>query len=85
MVEIRDPAVVATSGETHHPIVRPSGNASNGVEGTVFAISDAQLRAADEYEVDDYVRIAVTLKSGTRAWVYVDAAALPVYQSETGG
>ena len=74
MVEIKDPDVVATSGETHHPIVRPSANAKDFVSGTVFAISPAELEAADRYEVDDYVRIAVTLRSGTAAWVYVAAA-----------
>ena len=29
--------------------------------------------AADEYEVDDYRRISVPLRSGPRAWVYVFA------------
>jgi len=32
-------------------------------------------KAADAYEVDDYVRIAVRLKSGTEAWIYVSAMA----------
>jgi hypothetical protein len=31
------------------------------------------LTAADEYEVDDYVRVAVPLRSGGEAWVYVFA------------
>ena len=74
MVEIKDPDVVATSGETHHPIVRPSANAKDFVSGTVFAISPAELEAADRYEVDDYTRVAVTLRSGKQAWVYVAAA-----------
>lgn len=37
----------------------------------VFEISEAELAAADEYEVDDYRRIAVPLRSGATAWVYV--------------
>jgi hypothetical protein len=76
LVEIKDPHVVATSGETHHPIVRPSATPRDFVEGTVFAISPAELEAADRYEVDDYTRIAVTLRSGTRAWIYVAAAVI---------
>jgi gamma-glutamylcyclotransferase (GGCT)/AIG2-like uncharacterized protein YtfP len=68
--------VVATSGQTHHPIVRPSANPGDFVAGTVLAISAAELEAADAYEVDDYVRVSVTLKSGNQAWVYVEAAAL---------
>jgi hypothetical protein len=38
------------------------------MEGTVFAISEADLAAADEYEVDEYVRVAVPLRSGDEAW-----------------
>jgi len=39
----------------------------------VFEISETELAAADEYEVDDYHRVAVPLRSGDRAWVYVFA------------
>jgi hypothetical protein len=37
----------------------------------VFTISATELAAADEYEVDDYTRVAVPLWSGRQAWVYV--------------
>jgi gamma-glutamylcyclotransferase (GGCT)/AIG2-like uncharacterized protein YtfP len=43
------------------------------VEGTVFVISTDELAAADEYEVDDYRRVTVPLRSGHQAWVYVFA------------
>ena len=46
LVEIKDPKVVATSGETHHPIVRPSANPRDFVAGTGFAISPAELGKA---------------------------------------
>lgn len=77
MVLIEDPQVIATSGRTHHPIVRPSADAAGRVPGTVFEVSDAELRSADQYEVAAYRRIAVTLASGAEAWVYVDARFLP--------
>ena len=77
MVAIDDPQVVATSGKTHHPIVRHSGDARDRVDGTVFEISDDELARADDYEVDAYRRVAVTLASGLRAWVYVDARFAP--------
>ena len=77
MYEIDDPEVVATSGKTHHPIVQPSGDAADRVAGTVFEISGAELAQADEYEVDAYRRVAVTLASGLQAWVYVDARFAP--------
>lgn len=72
-VTITDPQVIATSGSDRHPILRPSGQPDAHVDGTVFAITEAELAAADAYEVDDYRRISVPLRSGPRAWVYVFA------------
>ena len=70
LVKIDNPNVVATSGKTHHPIVTP-GTSADEVRGTVFEITDHELKAADKYEVSEYKRIRVTLKSGAQAWVYV--------------
>lgn len=70
-ITITDPHVIATSGSDRHPILKPTNRADAAVEGTVFAISEAELAAADEYEVDNYRRIAVPLRSGDQAWVYV--------------
>jgi hypothetical protein len=39
----------------------------------VFDISDADLTAADAYEVADYKRVEAPLASGATAWVYVKA------------
>ena len=72
-VTITDPHVVAVSGSDRHPILRPSDAHEASVPGTVFAISAADLAAADEYEVDAYRRISVPLRSGAQAWVYVFA------------
>jgi gamma-glutamylcyclotransferase (GGCT)/AIG2-like uncharacterized protein YtfP len=72
-VTITDPHVIATSGSDRHPIIRPSSDPDAAIEGTVFALSAADLAAADEYEVDAYRRVAVPLRSGDRAWVYVYA------------
>jgi gamma-glutamylcyclotransferase (GGCT)/AIG2-like uncharacterized protein YtfP len=72
-VTITDPHVITTSGSDRHPILKPTERPGAAVEGTVFAISAADLAAADEYEVDDYRRIAVPLRSGGQAWVYVFA------------
>ncbi|MFR0692816.1 gamma-glutamylcyclotransferase family protein [Enterobacterales bacterium AE_CKDN230030158-1A_HGKHYDSX7] len=72
-VEITDPAVLATSGKTHHPIVLYSGEDADRVPGSVFEITPQELQAADAYEVSDYQRINVRLQSGLLAWVYVKA------------
>lgn len=72
-VEITDPAVLATSGKSHHPIVSPDAQPGARVAGTVFQISEQELAAADAYEVADYKRVLVQLASGHSAWVYVQA------------
>jgi gamma-glutamylcyclotransferase (GGCT)/AIG2-like uncharacterized protein YtfP len=70
MVEITDVEIFAKSGERFHPIVVP-GDAADEVPGMVFEISEQELASADRYEVADYKRVAVRLKSGLDAWAYV--------------
>lgn len=72
---ITDPDVIATSGAAVHKIARPTGNPADLVPGLVFAITPAELGAADAYEVDDYARVRVRLASGIEAFVYVAAEA----------
>jgi gamma-glutamylcyclotransferase (GGCT)/AIG2-like uncharacterized protein YtfP len=72
-VTITDPHVIAASGNDRHPILKPSDRPGAEVAGTVFEISEAELASADEYEVDDYRRVSVQLRSGEQAWVYVFA------------
>ncbi len=73
LVKIEDSTVVATSGKTHHPIVEFTGQDSDAVPGTAFKVSAEEIQEADKYEVAAYKRISVVLRSGVRAWVYVDA------------
>jgi hypothetical protein len=73
MIEITDPDVIRKSGKRFHPIVIPSKDVSDQIAGMVFKISQAELEAADRYEVSDYKRIEVKLKSAITAWVYVRA------------
>jgi gamma-glutamylcyclotransferase (GGCT)/AIG2-like uncharacterized protein YtfP len=73
MIEITDPDVVAKSGMKFHPMVVATGNPSDEVPGTLFFITEAELVAADAYEVSHYKRVEVSLRSGRRAWVYVRA------------
>lgn len=63
LFEIIDADVIATSGKAHHRMARPTGNPTD----------KAELAAADTYEVSAYRRIAVRLKSGLEAFVYVAA------------
>lgn len=72
-VEITDERVLRESGKAFHPILRLSGNNADEVPGTVFELTDAELAQADDYEVDAYVRVKATLKSGTECWIYASA------------
>ena len=72
-LRISDPAVIATSGADVHPILVPSDDPAAEVPGTVFRLTPQELAAADAYEVADYTRVEVPLRSGLRAWVYVFA------------
>jgi uridine kinase len=72
-VQITDPDVIATSGSNRHPIVRPRTDPYDEIAGTVFTVTTMELAAADDYEVEDYRRVRVTLGSGRPAWVYLAA------------
>ena len=69
---ITDPEVIRTSGSDRHPILR-AGAPTDSAPGAYLVLSDDELAAADAYEVDDYVRPAVTLTSGMAAWAYLAA------------
>ncbi|TMO79057.1 gamma-glutamylcyclotransferase family protein [Pseudoalteromonas aurantia] len=69
-IEITDAKVIASSGKTHHPILKYTGNEQDEVTGTVFLISATELSQADTYEVDAYTRVSASLKSGNTCWIY---------------
>lgn len=75
-IEITDERVIRESGKAIHPILRFTGSAMDAVAGTVFEITDLELAQADDYEVEDYVRVAAKLKSGAECWIYT-AASVP--------
>lgn len=69
-VHITDPDVIADSGTSEHPVAVHTGKDTDEIPGTVLTLTDTELKAADDYEVDDYQRTKVTLHSGQTAWVY---------------
>ena len=72
-VKITDAAVIKTSGTDIHPILKYTGKGADIVEGTVFEITPSELSQADEYEVEEYIRVAGDFISGKKAWAYVCA------------
>ena len=76
-LKIEDPKVIAISGKATHTIAKFTGRDSDEITGTVFHVTADEIENADRYEVDACKRIAFTLRSGIRAWVYVDASSVP--------
>jgi len=74
MLKITDPAVVALSGKAEHPVLRRTDDPNDAVEGVIFDITEAELAAADAYEVDDYMRVSAVSAGGVETFVYVLAA-----------
>ena len=72
VVDIKDPLLVATSGQTHHANVTFNGNEQSRVTGMVFEVTEAELASIDAYEIAfSYKRVAAMLASGRQAWVYI--------------
>jgi hypothetical protein len=76
-LEIEDEAVIAISGKAQHTMATFTGRASDVISGAVFKVTPDELRHADTYEVAAVKRVAVVLRSGVRAWAYVDARYRP--------
>lgn len=68
---VADPNIVSLSGSAVHPIARHTGDPADRVEGMRFELSEAKIAATDDYEVEPYRRVEVTLESGRTAWPYV--------------
>ena len=71
----RDPNAVRISGTKTHLVVRKTGDTTDRVPGLVFLLTAEELAATDDYEGSDYGRAELTLESGRKALVYVEAAA----------
>lgn len=53
-------------------VLEHTGNTSDMITGSVYAIDLPELSRADVYEGPAYSRINVVLNSGRKAWVYVE-------------
>ena len=71
MIRIEDQEFVKASGSADHRNLEFSGDKNDFVEGTVFAVTRAELEHADAYEPAEYKRVLVQLRSGVNAWVYL--------------
>jgi hypothetical protein len=76
LFEVTDPAFVATSGKSHHAMLRRTDRPEHRVRGLALEVTDDELALADAYEPAGYARAATVLASGRDAWVYVGANAV---------
>jgi len=74
LFKIEDSEFVATSGKSHHAIVKFNGKDESRISGMVFELTEDELISADEYEPAGYKRILTILASGEQAWVYAAAS-----------
>src|SRR5688500_14155598 len=71
-ITIEDQDFVMTSGTARHRNLQFTGDSSDVVEGTALKMSAEELARADAYEPEGYKRKLVQLRSGLKAWVYVN-------------
>lgn len=55
-----------------YPVIEKSSNGTDYVAGTLYKVSYLELYQIDQYETYAYKRIRVKLKSGIKAWAYVE-------------
>lgn len=68
---VTDPEVVALSGKSEHQVLRRTGDPADRIEGVIFDITEAELAAADAYEVEDYARVSTRSRGGVETFVYI--------------
>lgn len=71
MIRIEDEEFVAASGAADHRNLEFTGDPADVVEGTVFKVTQSELEQSDAYEPEEYKRVLVQLRSGVKAWVYL--------------
>ena len=72
MIRIEDQAFVAASGTANHRNLQFTNSPSDVVEGILFAVTKKELEHADAYEPAGYKRVLAKLRSGAKAWVYLN-------------
>lgn len=73
MAATADQDFVEKTGALHHRNLQFTGKTSDVVQGTVLTITTKELEQCDAYEPTDYKRGSVELRSGMKAWVYINS------------
>lgn len=70
---VADPEFACITGSAEHWILNRSERADEAVDGVTLELTEAELRRTDDYEPVEYCRVLAPLRSGGRAFVYVNA------------
>ena len=70
-IEICDEAFLAKGEDKFQKTVEPTGICGDFIEGTVFEVSEDELRIVDAYEPENFHRIKIKLSSGKNAWLFI--------------
>ena len=70
-LKITDPDVIKKSGKNYHPIAIRTENQNDFIEGTIYELTNEELKASDDYEVNEYERVLEVFSSKQEAWIYV--------------
>ncbi len=71
-IEIKDESFLL-KGEQKYQLTAVISKDNDNIKGTVFEITEEELRLADKYEPVNYKRVRVALESGKEAWIYIAA------------
>ncbi len=71
-IEIKEESFLL-KGEQKYQLTAVISKDNNNIKGTVFEITEEELRLADKYEPVNYKRVKVVLESGKEAWIYIAA------------
>ncbi len=71
-IEIKDESFLL-KGEKKYQLTAVISKDNDNIKGTVFEITEEDLRLADKYEPVNYKRVKVVLESGKEAWIYIAA------------
>ncbi|MES1219679.1 MAG: gamma-glutamylcyclotransferase family protein [Bacteroidota bacterium] len=73
-IEIRDKIFLAKGAGKNHLIAIETKDSDDKITGTVLELTEEELLSADKYEPEEYIRVAVILESGKRAWIYTSTS-----------
>jgi gamma-glutamylcyclotransferase (GGCT)/AIG2-like uncharacterized protein YtfP len=68
--ELNEIQIEEEFGIVHYPIIMETENSNDTITGTLYEITQTELRQADLYEGLHYKRVEVHLQSNQSAWAY---------------